>query len=629
MTFEQKRLLALAFLLELGALAIDVLLAAEYTVGVLYVAVMALGFWISDRRHILGLAVVGSVFLALGHVSSTDGPNMTDIHYVTNRGLAFAVFWLVALFAMRHQASLAELRRNESALKENQRVTELNQAKMRSILETAPEAIITIDQRGIVDSFSAAAEKLFGYDSSEVVGRNVKMLMPSPHEERHDQYLNRYLTTGERRIIGIGRVVEGKRKDGSTFPMELAVGEVVSGGERTFTGFIRDLTSRQRMEQELRQSQKMEAIGQLTGGIAHDFNNLLTVIIGNLEMLELRVGTEGRPATWLREAYETAQLGAELTGRLLAFARRQPLQPRVVDLGALLSQVSDLLRRTLGESVEVRTVIGKTTHRSLVDPNQLENALLNLGINARDAMPGGGTLTIEVSNADIADHIDMNPDLRPGRYVMIAVTDDGVGMSPDVQERAFEPFFTTKPVGSGTGLGLSMVYGFVKQSGGHVQIYSELGKGTTIRMYLPRATDAEAEQSDALGGGAGAFRAQGETVLVVEDDPRVRQVTVTRLTGLGYSVVEAENGPRALELLTQRGDGVDLLFTDMVMPGGLSGSDLAQEARKQVPGLKVLFTSGYAQPEVVRRGLAESANWLNKPYTGAVLARKLREVLDA
>jgi CheY-like chemotaxis protein len=373
----------------------------------------------------------------------------------------------------------------------------------------------------------------------------------------------------------------------------------------------------------------MEAVGQLTGGIAHDFNNLLTVIMGNLEMLQSRIGTEGRPGVWLKEAYETAQLGADLTRRLLAFARRQPLHPRVVDLGQLVQQSSDLLRRTLGESIEVRTHIGKNLYRPLVDPGQLENALLNLVINARDAMPNGGTVTIDISNAVIDSHYaQLQSGLRQGRYALIAVTDNGTGMSAEVRDRAFDPFFTTKPVGAGTGLGLSMVYGFVKQSGGHVQIYSELGKGTTVRMYLPRAAESDVAAPQPAEVSAGSFPAKGERVLVVEDDPRVRRITVDRLNALGYDVVEAENGPAALEKLDGH-EPIDLLFTDMVMPGGMSGSGLAELARQRVPGLKVLFTSGYAEPEVIRKGSIKGSDWLGKPYTALELARKLREVLDS
>jgi PAS domain S-box-containing protein len=503
------------------------------------------------------------------------------------------------------------------------------EAHLRSILDTVPEAMVVIDEVGTITSFSAAAQRLFGFSPDEVAGRNVKMLMPSPDREAHDGYISRYLDTGERRIIGYGRVVTGQRKDGSTFPMELAVGEALTDGKRIFTGFIRDLTSRHKIEDELRQSQKMEAIGQLTGGLAHDFNNLLTVISGNLEMLEDRLGDDTLRVL-LREAQDAAEDGAKLTGQLLAFGRRQPLNPKLVDVGNLVSSFSDLLRRTLGEAIEFRTIVNGASNEALVDGSQLQNALLNLVLNARDAMPRGGKLTVEISRVKLdVDYAQMYPQARTGDYVLISVTDTGTGMTSDVREKAFEPFFTTKSVGSGTGLGLSMVYGFAKQSGGNAHIYSEPGQGTSIRIFLPAASKADAANE----ADAGVFRSPStiptgtEKVLVVEDDARVRRVTVSRLTGLGYCVIEASNGLEALEHLTQH-DDIALLFTDIVMPGGMAGDELAAEVRILRPEIKVLFTSGYAEPTIAGRELAQSGNWLKKPYTARELGNRLRELLD-
>jgi PAS domain S-box-containing protein len=513
-----------------------------------------------------------------------------------------------------------------TGLKRAQEEILAREAHLRSILDTVPEAMIIIDDKGSVTSFSTAAVQLFGYRAEEVIGRNVKMLMPEPYRSEHDGYLARYLSTEEARIIGYGRVVKGLTKDGAIFPIELAVGEARSEGQKIFTGFIRDLTSRQKMEGELRQSQKMEAIGQLTGGVAHDFNNLLTVITGNLEMLERSLkGPDQREL--LKEAQDAAQDGAKLTAQLLAFGRRQPLNPAPTDVAPLILNFSELLRRTLGESIELHIRVTGSGNRCVVDAPQLQNALLNLAINARDAMPRGGNLTIEISRTRLdADYAQMYPDIRTGRYVLIAVTDTGSGMSEEVRQRAFEPFFTTKPTGAGTGLGLSMVYGFVKQLGGNIQIYSELERGTSIRIFLPLA---EPETSEELARGAaetGAMPRGSEIILVVEDDPRVRRVTIARLRGLGYQVIEADSGAAALALLAAHPE-IAAIFTDVVMPGSMSGDELAAAALATKPDLKVLFTSGYAKPAVAQQGLGAGA-WLKKPYTAVELAQKIREILS-
>ncbi len=498
------------------------------------------------------------------------------------------------------------------------------EAHLRSILDTVPSAMVVIDSRGTIRSFSATAEQLFGYEAGEALGRNVSMLMPEPDRSAHDGYIARYIATGERRVIGKVRVVTGQRKDGSTFPVELNVGEARANGEIIFTGFIRDLSEAQQIEQELRQTQKMEAIGKLTGGVAHDFNNLLTVIKGNLEILETKLpGDEYKDL--IADVQEAADLAAELTASLLAFGRRMPLNPKLVDVGPLVSGTSDLLRRTLGETITIRTIV-ESSHQAVIDPAQLQNALLNLGINARDAMPNGGRMTIEVSDVELdVDYAEAHPEVSPGSYILISVTDTGMGMTPEVRDRAFEPFFTTKPTGSGTGLGLSSVYGFVKQSGGHIALYSEPGRGTTVRIYLPFA-EAEAAFRPVTPSSP-LPRSKGETILVVEDDARVRRITAERLKGLGYEVFEAGNGPGALEVLA-RNPNVGLLFTDMVMPGGMSGAKLAMEAHRTRPDLRVLFTSGYAEPDILKQADAESHNWIRKPYTAADLARKLRSILD-
>ncbi|EJZ22904.1 PAS domain S-box protein, partial [Rhizobium sp. Pop5] len=516
-----------------------------------------------------------------------------------------------------------------SALKGAQEAVKSREAHLSSILDTVPDAMVVIDDRGTVLSFSRAAEKLFGMSSDQICGRNVSDLMPNPYRDAHDGYINHYIDTGEKRIIGYGRVVTGQRADGSQFPMELHVGEATANGERIFTGFIRDLTSRFKIEEDLRQAQKMEAIGQLTGGIAHDFNNLLTVISGNLEMIEDKL-PPGTLRDILKEAQSAAQDGAILTGQLLAFGRRQPLNPKHADLGQVVGGFSDLLRRTLGEDIKLSTVIEGSDLDVLVDSSQLQNAILNIALNARDAMPKGGSLTTTISRVHLdADYAKMYPDVRSGNFVLVAMTDTGVGMNEEVRQRAIEPFFTTKGVGAGTGLGLSMVYGFVKQSGGHLQLYSEVGRGTTVRIYLPATHEAKVPEPMAAGdAGENQLPGGNETVLAVEDDARVRRVAVARLASMGYTVLEAENGHRALDLL-QENSQIALLFTDIVMPGGMTGDELAQEVRLLRPDIAVLFTSGYSEPGLASKGIVPGAQWLRKPYTAKELALKIRELLDA
>lgn len=619
------------------------------------------------------------------------------------------------------------------------------QAQLDSILDVVPDAVITIDEEGAISSFSPAAEKVFGYDSSEVLGQNVKILMPDPYRQEHDGYIAHYRATGEKKIIGIGRTVEAQRKDGSIFPISLAVNEMKINGLRMFTGVVHDLSEFNRTQLEssrfghildsslneiyvfdattlrfvqsnagarknlgftsdelrqltpvdikpefssaqfsdlleplrsdekellefetvhqrkdgstypvevrlqlmreespaifvaiilditeakhrdnlLRQAQKMEAIGQLTGGIAHDFNNLLTVILGNNELLSDQIRDDPRQRRLLDASTAAAERGAQLTGQLLAFARRQTLEPIIADINSLINDMQDMLGRTLGETVELQTDLDPALNRAKVDPTQLQNALLNLAINARDAMPDGGRLVIETRNVELDDEAVLRrTDLAAGSYVRLAVSDTGEGIAPEMLGRVFEPFFTTKEQGKGTGLGLSMVHGFAKQSGGHADIYSEPGHGTVVSLYLPNAGSVSSSVSNHNNLPSPEGTRQ-ETVLVVEDDTAVRQITVARLEFLGYSIIEAENAQAALDVLIANQD-VDLILSDVIMPGGMTGADLAERVRVLYPKIKFILTSGYAQDGIIP---SNGTPWLRKPYSVSDLARILSKTL--
>jgi PAS domain S-box-containing protein len=379
-------------------------------------------------------------------------------------------------------------------------------------------------------------------------------------------------------------------------------------------------------ELALQQAQKMEAIGNLTGGVAHDFNNLLQVVGGNLQLLAKDMSGNDKAQRRIANALSGVERGAKLAAQLLAFGRRQALDPRVLNVGRLVRGMDDMLRRTLGEGVEIETVVSGGLWNTLIDPAQLENALLNLAINARDAMEGFGKLTVEVGNAYLDDaYSRQHRDVEPGQYVALSVTDTGSGMSPELMEKVFEPFFTTKPEGKGTGLGLSMVYGFVRQTGGHVKIYSEVGEGTTIRIYLPRSMQQEDVK---VSVAEGPVEGGPETILVVEDDEAVRATVVETLQDLGYRVLKAADPTAALNIV-ESGIPIDLLFTDVVMPGSLTSTELAKKAKERLPRLAVLFTSGYTENSIVHGGrLDHGVQLLSKPYTREVLARKIRQVLD-
>ena len=455
--------------------------------------------------------------------------------------------------------------------------------------ETMVDGLIVIDTHGVIHYVNPACVRLFAYPAEQLIGQNVKMLMPSPFREEHDGYLARHRETGVRRIIGIGRELKGLKADGTIFPMYLSVGEARAGNDPIFVGIIYDLTEKKRSEEIILHHQKMDAIGQLSGGIAHDFNNILSVIGGNLEMIaSVDLPPAARRA--VARAEDAAKRAARITQRLLAFARRQPLREQTITINAVLEDMSDILQRSIGETVEVRMHLGADVGDVITDIDQFETAVLNLAVNARDAMPNGGALTIETESVRFDADTQTAQEAPPGDYIRVSVSDTGEGMSPEVCARAIEPFFTTKEVGSGTGLGLSMVYGFMKQIGGHARLYSELGHGTRVSLFFPlHRTDKTAAVRD---GDVYAPAGNGETILVVEDDADVRLITVSRLESLGYQVRIAVNGRTALEAVKTHPD-IALALIDVVMPGGMDGHVLAEEIGKIAPLVKLILTSGY------------------------------------
>lgn len=494
--------------------------------------------------------------------------------------------------------------------------------------EQMPVGCVITDTSFRVIDWNPAAELIFGLARQNVLERPLVESVVSPSSRTQFEARLSAAATG----AGPAQmIVENITKDGREIHCSW-INSPLFNAHGNFLGLlcmIQDVTEREAADARLRQSQKMEAIGQLAGGIAHDFNNLLTIIIGSLSLMEVDSPPGEELPEPVREIMKAANHGAALTQRLLAFARRQALKPRPINLNQLITGMEDLIRRTLAEAIEIEMVLAAGLWPTLADSSQVENTLINLAINARDAMPNGGKLMIETANIQLdEEYAARHDDVTPGHYVVLAVTDTGVGMSPEIIEHAFEPFFTTKEVGMGSGLGLSMVYGFAKQSGGHVNIYSEVDHGTTVRLYLPRAQATETSSAQPEPDFQDEANKGRETILVVEDNPTVLNLTTRMLTGMGYTVHAAGDGPSALALLGS-GTTIDLLFTDVIIPGGMSGPVLAREMTKRQPGLKVLYTSGYAENAIVHQGrIEEDTELLNKPYKRHELARKIRTVLD-
>jgi len=614
--------------------------------GVPYVALVLLGIRLPSKRYIFVLAGIGTVLTIVGYFFSSAGGLPWVV--LSNRGLAISVIWITATLLYINKKKEEKIVELNTGLQQQvkERTADLRQINqdlrheikkhkqtleilttLRLAAEQSPSMIVITDREGVIEYVNPSVTSVTGYTAEEVIGQNPRMWQwDKTPKEQYEKLWNTVLDGGAWR----GEFLN-KRKDGS-FYMVSAIISAIRLHDGTITHFVAvedDITEQRKTDQALQQAQKMEAVGQLTGGLAHDFNNLLTVILGNLQLLERRIGDDEFIVKKVAAATYAAQRGADLTHRLLAFSRREVLENTVLDLNQLIVGMDDLLRRTLGEAVEIKTMLTENVWPVEADTTQLETSILNLAVNARHAMEDKGQLTIETENVYLDEaYAGTHKGAKMGDFVMLAVSDTGTGMPAEVIEKVFEPFFTTKEVGKGTGLGLSMIHGFVKQSDGYIDIYSEEGHGTTIRLYFPRnaATDVAAATEAVIDEN---LPRGSETILVVEDDAGVRDITVNILEELGYHILVAEDGPHAFAVLDEHAD-IDLLFTDVVMPGGISGVELGKQFLERRPGSKVLYTSGYSQDAFFRNNASATANNLiSKPFKNEKLAREVRRILDA
>ena len=503
-------------------------------------------------------------------------------------------------------------------------------AELEAVVDNVIDGIITIDERGHVQTFNRMAEEIFGYSAAEVIGQNVCLLMPDPYKSQHDAHMTNYLISGEKKIIGIGREVLGQRKDGQVFPIDLAVGEFRLGERRLFAGLIRDITERKRLEAQLVQAQKMESVGRLAGGIAHDFNNQLGIILFDVDMILATMSQEDPLREDLAKIRKVVMRSANLTRQLLLFSRRQPMEMRPTNLNQQIAEFQKMLGRLLGEDVEVLMDLSPNLSPVRADHGNIDQVLINLAINARDAMPGGGELNIYTANVVVdKEYCIAHSDARPGPFVCLRVADTGAGMEEEVREQVFEPFFTTKEVGKGTGLGLAVVYGIVQAHEGWIAVQSEVGEGTEFEIFLPALVSQE-EVGGSPEEADFALQDQGqrERILLVEDEDELRERMEKLLVRQGYQVEAHSTADGAREAFRHVGGNFDLVLSDVVLPDG-RGNELVSEFRSQNPDLPVLLSTGYTDERLDLESLRhQDIPFLQKPFAVADLLEQVRRLLE-
>jgi two-component system, cell cycle sensor histidine kinase and response regulator CckA len=497
---------------------------------------------------------------------------------------------------------------------------------VEALLESASQAILSVDTSGKIVLANQRAEEMFNYTRDELLGAPIEMLLPESKRASHTHQREQYFAQPRVRPVGIGMELAGRRKDGTEFPVEVSLSAIHTSEEVFGIAFVTDISQRKQLEEQLAHAQKMEAVGRLAGGVAHDFNNMLTVISGYSRMIVEELREDDPLWDYAQEIGTAAERAGAITKQLLAFSRRQLLDPRVIGVNAVILQIQNMLRRLLGEDIQLTLDLDENVANIKADPNHLEQAIVNLAANARDAMPLGGHIFVQTANVHLDEtYVRAHLGVKPGDFVMIAMTDTGHGMDAETRKRIFEPFFTTKERGKGTGLGLASVYGMVKQGGGDIWVYSEPGRGTTFKLYFPQVQ----RPVETAGGETESFaQPVSATVLVVEDEQAVRELTVRMLRRLGYSVISAASGREAIEISKSFAGGIAFLLTDVVMPE-MSGRQVADAVVAMRPDLKVLFLSGYTEHSAIHQGIGAGVNFLAKPFSRETLARKLVELANS